>query len=297
MLLGETVVFLSCMDGVHNQLAVPIRDGLRDRGYRAVVVTDEPMLPGTFGNEEKVSSYLDASDAFVALCTLDPRLGQATAQNIVDEIARARSRPGLRDLVAVFKEPEVVLQTNFAPTWERLDRRDPHGALVVIVRQLATWGIAPTQPVPTQSGPAPVAAEELARLFEGVSLGEPDKAERKLLAHLTGTPKRDQGHLRLSGDLVHLMTSHWAFPNALRVWAHSDAARRASSAPSRLLQFSDLRRLCRRVQRPTWLRSRPYGPLDLIPIGAERQTKLIGKLDHLQTASFGPQLHGEVAGH
>src|SRR5580698_6931726 len=103
MLEGRTVVFLSCMDAFADQLARPIRDQLKDLGYRAIIVTDEPSLRGAFDPESKVNAYIEASDAFVALCTDDARVPGSTAQNIIDEIGRARSHPSLREVVCVLK--------------------------------------------------------------------------------------------------------------------------------------------------------------------------------------------------
>jgi hypothetical protein len=83
---------------------------LNAAGYHAVIVMDEPSLRGDFGPEDKVDGYLEAADAFVALATHDKRMGpSATAGNILDEIARARRLPGLRDVVLVMKEDGVKL--------------------------------------------------------------------------------------------------------------------------------------------------------------------------------------------
>jgi hypothetical protein len=46
-----------------------------------VIVSEEPLLPRTPGDpDSKVESYLDASDAFVALCTPDDQLEDDTVQ-------------------------------------------------------------------------------------------------------------------------------------------------------------------------------------------------------------------------
>lgn len=100
----------------------PIRDLLNAAGYHAVIVMDEPSLRGDFGPEDKVDGYLEAADAFVALATHDKRMGpSATAGNILDEIARARRLPGLRDVVLVMKEDGVKLPSNINPVYELLD--------------------------------------------------------------------------------------------------------------------------------------------------------------------------------
>ena len=136
MLDGETVVFLSCMASAADSLARPIRDRLKELGYRAVIVMDEPLLRGSFDPESKVTSYLEASDAFVALATADERVPGGTAQNIVDEIGRARSLPDLRDVVCVLKEAGVSLPSNINPVWDTLRADDPDAAFRVIRRQL-----------------------------------------------------------------------------------------------------------------------------------------------------------------
>jgi len=101
VLNGKTVVFLSCQLADADRLARPIRNALNDRGYHAVIVMDEPLLRGTFEPESKVTGYLDASDAFAALCTDDVRNPGKTAQNIIDEIGRARMHLKLREVVCV----------------------------------------------------------------------------------------------------------------------------------------------------------------------------------------------------
>lgn len=64
MLNGKTVVFLSCTGHRADTLERPIRDALNAMGFHAVIVTDEPLLRGTFEPESKVDGYIDASDAF-----------------------------------------------------------------------------------------------------------------------------------------------------------------------------------------------------------------------------------------
>jgi len=98
---GKLVVFLSCTgaSGADDRLARPIRDRLNAAGYHAVIVGDEASLRGDFNPEEKVNGYLEVSDAFFALATLDPRQGpSSTAANIVDEIGRGRVMPSLKDV-------------------------------------------------------------------------------------------------------------------------------------------------------------------------------------------------------
>jgi hypothetical protein len=163
MLNGRTVVFLSCHGADLEPLARPIRDDLNDRGHRPVIVGDEPLLRGTFDPESKVTAYVNASDAAVALCTRDERVPGGTAQNIIDEIGQARTHPKLRDVVCVLKEPGVTLTSNINPTWEDLRQDDPAAALATIVRQLEAWDVRPEVPGPLAPEPAgPVASHRSA---------------------------------------------------------------------------------------------------------------------------------------
>ena len=180
MLEGQTVVFISCMDAVKEKLARPIRDALNELGYRAVIVMDEPLLRGSFDPESKVNAYIEASDAFVALCTADTRVPGGTAQNIIDEIGRARSLPGLREVVCILKETTVTLPSNINPVWESLDRDNPDSALGVIRRQLDAWGVIPTVGRSTPAAVSSLPETVLEDLFAGVGLGDHHKAEMRL---------------------------------------------------------------------------------------------------------------------
>src|SRR5262245_55840314 len=88
-LQGKITVFLSCSEKFKSRVAIPVRNGLVSHGIKAIVLSDEPLLPHVEDNpDSKVDSYLDASDAFVALMTADDRLEDGTIRcrpNIVDE--------------------------------------------------------------------------------------------------------------------------------------------------------------------------------------------------------------------
>jgi hypothetical protein len=205
MLEGQTVVFLSCMDAFADQLARPIRGQLNELGYRAIIVTDEPLLRGSFDPESKVSAYIEASDAFVALCTQDDRVPGSTAQNIIDEIGRARSHPSLREVVCVLKEANVKLPSNINPVWNALEADKPDAAFGVIRRQLEAWGVVPTVPRSVPTGTARLPTGFLDDLFEGVGLGDHDKAEAKLRVLFGRTTKSDQGRV-VEGIFDYAMT-------------------------------------------------------------------------------------------
>ena len=161
-------------------------------GYKAVIVADEPSLRGAFDPESKVTSYIEASDAFVALCTNDDRVPGNTAQNIIDEIGRARSHPSLREVVCVLKEAAVRLPSNINPVWDALRADQPETAFGVIRRQLDAWGVAPTlhRGIPPPEGSLPPAF--LDDLFDGVEIGDHEKAESKLFGLFIQLPKHDQ---------------------------------------------------------------------------------------------------------
>lgn len=104
---GRAAVFLSCSERFKERVAVPIRLALAERNIHGIIVSDESLLPGASGDpESKVDTYLDASDAFVALATPDDQLGDGTMQtrqNIIEEHGRARSRPKLRQRIQVVR--------------------------------------------------------------------------------------------------------------------------------------------------------------------------------------------------
>ena len=76
---------------------------------RAIIVTDEPPLPSTRGDDDaKLESYLNACSAFVALCTADHKLSDGAMYprvNIADEIQRAYGHPHLRDHAQILAAP------------------------------------------------------------------------------------------------------------------------------------------------------------------------------------------------
>lgn len=190
MLKGKTVIFLSCSSTHADGLARPIRDALNRIGYHAVIVMDEPQLRGTFDPESKVESYIQAADAFVALCTEDSRIPEGTSQNIIDEIARARMHPSLRDVVCVLKEPSVKLPSNINPTWEDLSATDPDGALAVILGQLGAWEVSPLASSSPAVSSLALSDEFFDALFNGVRIGDHELAERRLLHIFTDVRKQ-----------------------------------------------------------------------------------------------------------
>ncbi|MPZ28204.1 MAG: hypothetical protein GEV12_17790 [Micromonosporaceae bacterium] len=183
MLNGRTVVFLSCSERFRATVAEPIRAGLTALGYHAVIVSQEPRLLGAdWTPDAKVQSYMDASDALVALCTADNRLDDDSMQtrpNIIDEIQRARSTPRLRDKIMVLKAPDVRLPSNINPVYEDLDLDDTAAAIEKIRIQLRAWNITPVEPSsPSPSIPA-APAIPIEQLTDGLALGDDDRASAR----------------------------------------------------------------------------------------------------------------------
>jgi hypothetical protein len=154
MLHGQVAVFLSCSGRFKPGLAWPVRDALNAQGLRAIIISDEPPLGSAGGEETSPEPYLDASSAFVALCTADYELSDGSKYpraNIIDEIQQAFGRPHLRDRSQVLKSPGVLLPSDITPSYDSLDVTKPAVAAEVILKQLQQWGIVP---VP-ESPPAP----------------------------------------------------------------------------------------------------------------------------------------------
>jgi hypothetical protein len=213
MLGGQVAVFVSCSEKFKEKVAWPVRDALAEHGLRGIIVTDEPLLPGTGegtsgegGSGEggsggarrrdaKVESYLNASSAFVALCTADYALSDGTTYpraNIIDEIQLASMRPRLRDRSQILKPPEVLLPSSITPTYDRLDIASPAAAAAVILKQLKVWGVMSPASPPRVAGSAADAdadtdtAGDLRALCEGLRPDDPGEATRRVYRLLAG---------------------------------------------------------------------------------------------------------------
>lgn len=214
-------MFLACSETFKEQVAFPIRNALAEHGVRGIIVSEEPLLPRTRSDpDSKVNSYLDASEAFVALCTPDNHLADGTVecrQNIVLEIQRAFDRPGLRERVQVVRAPEVRLPSDINPTYDRLDVDDVAPAAAAIVKQLRAWGV-----LARELKPAPPPLTEPATvddLIDGLQLGDHEEANRRAYDLLRGETRQSQAAVvdrlvrfmltinSLSGDEVHRASS------------------------------------------------------------------------------------------
>ncbi len=199
MLGGQVAAFVSCSEKFKEAVAWPVRDALAEHGLRGIIVSDEPPLPGTGKRPEaKVESYLDASSAFVALCTADYALSDGTTYpraNIIDEIQLASLRPHLRDHSQILKSREVLLPSSINPTYDRLDMANPLGAAAVIVKQLEEWGLTSPPSPPRTAAPRPGAetgtAGDLRLLCDGLRPDDRGEATRRAYRLLTGDGECD----------------------------------------------------------------------------------------------------------
>ncbi len=156
---ARPAVFLSVTEGQKPALARPFRDLLRPSvdGY---IVADLPLVGDAYSPEEKVDAYLERSQAVVVFATVDREAGQFTRPNIADEIARARSKPHLRNRICVLKQSGVSLPSNTNPAYNHLDPDDPEPAFAVALEQLKAWGFdvevpeVADEPVAAPSRPA-----------------------------------------------------------------------------------------------------------------------------------------------
>jgi hypothetical protein len=151
MLGGQVAVFLSCSEKFREAVARPVRDALAGQRLRVIILSDEPPLGPASRGESSAEPYLDASSAFVALCTADYELSDGSKYpraNIIDEIQQALGRPHLRDHAQVLNSPGVLLPSDITPTYDSLDVTKPAVAAEVILKQLQQWGIVPVPESP-----------------------------------------------------------------------------------------------------------------------------------------------------
>ncbi len=194
MLRGQLAVFLSCSERFKTSLAWPIRDALAGQGLLAVIVSDEPPLPssGLRGTAEtSIEAYLDASSAFVALCTADYELSDGSRYpraNIIDEIQQASARPQLRDRSQVLKSPGVLLPSDITPTYDSLDVTQPAVAAEAVLKQLQQWGIGGSAPAAAPHAVSAGSGNDLAALFAGLRPGDRNEARRRIYRLLRDRP-------------------------------------------------------------------------------------------------------------
>jgi hypothetical protein len=272
MLRGQVAVFLSCSEKFKPSLAWPVRDVLADHGLRVVIMSDEPPLLITGGDgggdgEARAEPYLDASSAFVALCTADYELSDGTKiprANIIDEIQQAVGRPHLRDHAQILKSPGVLLPSDITPTYDSLDVTKPAVAAEVVVKQLQQWGIGPELADPPAARQPVSAAEtdDVGALLAGLPPGDHDEARRRIYPllrdgaqdrrqwlarelHREVTESDDQGRVLAAAtlleavsdldavlvpdEMIEAMAAHPGYP--VRACAANLLRERATSAP------------------------------------------------------------------
>jgi hypothetical protein len=145
MLDGKAAVFISGSELYKASVAYGFRDLIDSLGMRPVIVSDAPKLVGTWTPEEKVEAYLDRADVFLALCTPDDHLNDAswqTRQNVIDEVRSARTRPHLKDRICILKEQTVRLPSNLSAVYDRLVLDDLRGGFEAFLGQIALWGFS-----------------------------------------------------------------------------------------------------------------------------------------------------------
>ena len=239
MLGGQVAIFLSCSDKFKQAVAWPVREVLGEHGMRGIIVGDEPALPSTGDDHEaRLEAYLDASSAFVALCTPDYGLSDGTSYpraSIIDEIQRAVTRPRLRDRCQVLKAPGVQLPSSITPTYDALDVTRPVGAAEIIVQQLASWGELPGQAGQPAAAAGPGGGvSDLDALLAGLQPDDQDAARRGAYGLLRG--RDTAGRREIAGVLYQAVLAGAEHP------ANGAAGPAATSArPGRPRLGSELR--------------------------------------------------------
>jgi hypothetical protein len=94
--------------------------------------------------------------------------------------------------VQTLKERTVRLPSNINPTYDHLELDDPAVNLRLVLRQLAEWGVLPAQPSPIASEEAHP-GDRISGLLDGLSLGDWEDAERRVLEAFGSLSKTDQG--------------------------------------------------------------------------------------------------------
>lgn len=142
MLGGKTTVFISCSEKYKETVAWHFRDACSLQGWQGVIVSDLPKRGSAWGPEDKVEFYLNRSDMMVALLTPDDHHDDDTwwpRHNITDELARARRKDHLRDMICVLKAPAVSVPSNIDPVYDTLNPSDPLPAIQSFLRQAQAW--------------------------------------------------------------------------------------------------------------------------------------------------------------
>jgi hypothetical protein len=120
--------------------------------------------------------------------------------NVVEEVGRARTDPRLKSYMIVAKAPHVRLWSNINPTYDRLDVEKPADAIDTIIAQLEAWSVLPARlradtkvDTEARAGRAQLVPAATLSLFDGIGLGDHDKAAARMYAAFSPI-SRDQQH-------------------------------------------------------------------------------------------------------
>lgn len=233
MLHGKAGVFISYSERHKTRVALPFREHIESLGLLGVLVGELPLpLALDTGPSAKIDYYLNHSQMFVALLTPDdemaaPGSGPAyrTRQNIVDEIARARERPHLRDRILVFRHQNVEGYSNVNPTFESLNLDDLSTTFATFDRQAREWQILPEAESSAAQGPTapPAPVEDRAALDEdappprGARRAEGSDALQRLAEAIDAEAGDDLDDWTSLRALVAASASNARRPNAQRL--------------------------------------------------------------------------------
>src|SRR4051794_29560971 len=107
MLEGRAAIVISYSEGFKERVARPVAAALESRGFRPVLVGEEPLPPGVRSSpNDKVAWFFGHADMAVFLATPDDTLTSGeihTRQNIIDEHRLGLSLPHLSEKLLVFK--------------------------------------------------------------------------------------------------------------------------------------------------------------------------------------------------
>jgi Predicted nucleotide-binding protein containing TIR-like domain len=206
-------VFISVAESHKRSLAYPLRDLLEANGLEALIVSDLPRPGAAWTAEEKVTRYLEASQAVIALATADLVDDQGRAHprsNITDEIGRARGMPNLRDRICILKDRTSNLPSNIAPVYELLDVDAQNRAFAAALDQLREWGFGIPRP-PRDSSSATVSPEltDGILLLDGLAVDDPSKTRRRVLSWLQARSLAEQAGLAALMVSVTLGAPEW----------------------------------------------------------------------------------------
>jgi len=207
------VVFISVAESHKRSVAYPLRDLLEANDVEALIVSDLPRPGAAWTAEEKVTKYLEGSQALIALATADLVDEQGRAHprsNIADEIGRARGMPNLRDRICILKDRATNLPSNISPVYELLDVDAPDRAFAAALDQLREWGFRIPRP-PRDASSATVSPEitDGILMLDGLAVDDPATTRRRVLSWLQMRSHAEQASLAFLMVSVALGAPEW----------------------------------------------------------------------------------------